>query len=189
MSELDDLRRRVDRLEARAEIGELVSAYAIACDDHDMARLIGLFTDDAVLDTPSGLMHAVGKQAITDLFIRTFKIRGPSFHWTHDHFVTPGDAADDATGLVLAHAETSPGNEVSLAAMRYRDAYRREAGTWRFARREVSFLYYVPARDFATALASPTRLTVQGRRQPSDYPESLPAWQDFARAHGGGAAS
>ncbi len=189
MSELDDLRRRVDRLEARAEIGELVSAYAIACDDHDMKRLMDLFTDDAVLNTPSGLMHAAGKQAITELFIRTLKIRGPSFHWTHDHFVTPGADADNATGLVLAHAETSPGNEVSLAAMRYRDAYRREAGRWRFARREIGFLYYVPARDFATALATTTRLTVQGRRQPADYPEALPAWQAFEREHRNGDAA
>ena len=185
MSELNDLRRRVGLLEARAEIAQLVTAYAIACDEHDMPRLVGLFTEDACLETPSGLMQATGRQAIADLFVRTFKTRGPSFHWTHDHVMTPGADPDHATGLVLAHAETSPGNEVSLAAMRYHDAYRREAGRWLFARRRISFLYSVPARDFAQALSSPTRLTVQGRRQAADYPEALPAWQAFEREHGG----
>ena len=39
MSELDELRTRVDRLESREAIRELVSAYAVACDHHDMPAL------------------------------------------------------------------------------------------------------------------------------------------------------
>lgn len=184
MTELDDLRLRVDRLEARAEIGELVSAYGIACDDHDMPRLMGLFTADARIDSPNGLMKADGRDAIRELFVRTFKTRGPAFHWTHDHFVRFGEDAHAATGLVLAHAETSPNREVSLAAIRYEDAYRREAGRWLFAGRCLNFLYYVPAKDFAGVFGSPDRITVSGNRLPADYPERLPAWQDFAREHG-----
>lgn len=184
MSELEDLRRRVERLEARAEISELASAYAVACDEHDMPRLLGLFTEDACFDSPSGLMVAKGREAIAQMFVKTFKIRGPAFHWTHDHFIRFDDADPDAaSGLVLSHAETTPNNEVSLAAMRYQDDYRRVDGRWLFQKRIINFLYYVPARDFPAALNNPMRLTVSGERRLADYPESLPVWQEFDREH------
>ena len=76
MSELDELRRRIDRLEARAEIGELATAYALACDEHDMPRLVGLFSEDARFNSPSGLMKACGRKEIYEMFIGLFKIRG-----------------------------------------------------------------------------------------------------------------
>ena len=185
MSELEELRRRVERLESRNEIDELVSTYAIACDEHDLPRLTSLFTADAELDSPSGAMIAHGRHAIEQMFVRIFKLRGPAYHWTHDHFVRFDDAdANRATGLVLSHAETTPGNEVSLAAMRYNDTYRREDGRWRFAKRVVSYLYYVPAREYATSLSSPTRLMIGGVRRPADYPESLPSWREFDDKYG-----
>lgn len=187
MSELEDLRRRVERLEARAEISELVSAYAVACDEHDMDRLIGLFTEDARFDSPSGVMAAHGRDAIAAMFVRMFRIRGPAYHWTHDHFVRFPDSGDPdrATGLVLSHAETSPDKQTSLAAMRYEDAYRRVDGRWRFEKRVINFLYYVPARDYAAVFDSSDRVTVGGERRPADYPETLPSWQLFARENPG----
>jgi uncharacterized protein (TIGR02246 family) len=185
MSEIDELRRRIDRLESRHEIAELVSAYAVACDEHDVPRLVGLFTADAELDSPSKVMVARGRDAIERFFVRVFKTRGPAYHWTHDHFVRFDDTDPArATGLVLSHAETTPGNEVSLAAMRYNDAYRREDNRWRFAKRVISYLYYVPARDYATSLSSEKRVVVGGERRPADYPESLPSWREFERGDG-----
>jgi uncharacterized protein (TIGR02246 family) len=184
-SEIEDLRRRVDRLEARAAIAELVSAYAISCDEHDMPRLTGLFTHDATFDSTSGLMKAEGRDAIAAMFVELFKIRGPAFHWTHDHFVHfTGEDPDRATGLVLSHAETTPNNEVRLAAMRYEDRYRRVDGVWLFERRVINFLYYVPAQNFSQGLNQPLRLYVGNEPRPADYPEALPQWRDFDRVHG-----
>jgi ketosteroid isomerase-like protein len=185
MSEIEDLRRRVARLEAREEIGELVSAYAVACDEHDMPRLTGLFTVDAEFDSPSKVMVAKGRDAIAAMFVELFKIRGPGYHWTHDRFVRFDDADPDrATGLVLSHAETTPNAVPSLAAMKYDDVYRRVGGRWLFAKRTIQFLYYVPYAEYASALNAPLRLTVAGQRRAADYPESVPAWQDFARQYG-----
>jgi ketosteroid isomerase-like protein len=185
MADINDLARRIDRLEARAAIGELVSAYAIACDDHDMPRLTGLFAEDATFDSPSKLMVARGRSAIADLFVTMFKIRGPAFHWTHDRFVEFDDAdVNRATGLVLSHAETTPNGVVSIAAMRYDDVYRREGRRWLFAKRTINFLYYVPVNEFPKALNSKTRLAVGDERRPADYPESLGTWQQFDREHG-----
>ena len=185
MTDLADLLRRVEKLEARAEISELVSSYAIACDEHDLPRLGAMFTEDAVMDSPSKLLLAKGRQEICAMYIRLFKIRGPGFHWTHDHFVRFDDADPDrATGLVLSHAETCPDNEASLSAMRYEDDYRRMDGRWVFARRTLKFLYYVPARDYAQALTGTLRVTMGGRSLAGDFPESTPAWQDFDRTYG-----
>ena len=64
MTDLSDIERRIDRLESRHAISELVAAYGMACDDHDMSLLMSLFTEDASLDTPSGLMEAHGREAI-----------------------------------------------------------------------------------------------------------------------------
>lgn len=187
MSELEDLKRRVEQLEARVEIGELVSAYAVACDEHDIERLGTQFAPDAVMDSPSNLLMAHGRDEILSMYVRLFKIRGPGYHWTHDHFVQfdPADR-DRATGLVLSHAETCPDNEASLSGMRYDDVYRRIEGRWLFQKRTLKFLYYVPAKDYAQALTSPVRVTMGGRSLPGDYPESTPAWQEFDRKYGRG---
>jgi ketosteroid isomerase-like protein len=185
MTTLEDLQRRVEQLEHRVEISELVSAYAVACDEHDLPRLRSLFAPDAVLDSPSGLLKADGADEIIAMFVRLFKIRGPGYHWTHDHFLhfDPSDPGR-ASGTVLSHAETCPDGQNSLAAMRYQDEYVRHQGRWVFAKRVLNFLYYVPVKEYAQCLTDPRRVTVGGRKLPADFPEGLPAWQDFLREHG-----
>jgi len=180
MSEQLSLPARVDRIESRFAISDLITSYAVACDEHDMPTLTNLFTADATFDSPSGVMVAKGRAAIEAMFIELFKIRGPAFHWTHDHSITFDDNnPNQATGRVLSHAETCPGQVISIAAMRYRDEYQRESGIWRFAKREISFLYYVPVTEYSSVLNEKNRLSVRGERRPADYPESLAAWQDF----------
>ncbi len=175
---------RIDRLESRLAIAELVAAYAEACDAHDMPRLMDLFAEDIEIDSPSGLMRARGKAAVEALFVALLRVRGPSFHWTHDHRIRidPADP-DRATGRVMAHAETTPGGVHSLAALRYDDAYVRQGGVWRFARRTLAFLYYVPAARYPGALAEALRLHAGPARLPADLPETLASWKAFAAAH------
>lgn len=174
---------RIERLEARVEIGALATRYAIACDEHDMPALEVLFTEDAVFDSPNGLMVAKGRRAILDMFEGVLSIRGPGYHWTHDHVVRFDRAEDTASGLVLSHAETTPGGTHSLAAMKYDDLYRREGGAWRFERRTISFLYYVPVAEYDGALARTDRVVAGDRRMAADYPEHLPEWRAFAARH------
>jgi uncharacterized protein (TIGR02246 family) len=184
MLTLDAIAARLDRLEADVAIRALGTAYAEACDEHDMPRLMSLFTEDAVFTSASGVMEAEGRAAIEAMFIRLFQVRGPAYHWTHDHVVHPDPADPDrATGRVYSHAETSPGATHSIAAMRYDDVYRREEGTWRFARRSIAFLYYVPVADYPGILNAADRLSFGETRRPADYPERLASWQAFAAAH------
>ena len=180
MSDLSELETRIARLEARAEIGELVTRYAIACDEHDIPALGALFTADAVFDSPNGLMHARGRDAVIEMFCQVLSIRGPGYHWTHDHIIRFDRGSERAaSGLLLSHAETTPDGRHSLAAMKYDDEYRHEDGAWRFARRVIRFLYYVPAAEYDGALARPDRVVAGDRRLAADYPEDLPAWKDF----------
>jgi hypothetical protein len=67
--------------------------------------------------------------------------------------------------------------------MRYEDKYRRLDGRWVFAKRVLNFLYYVPVAQYPQVFADPMRITVNGNRIQADYPENLPAWQDFERKH------
>jgi len=177
---IENLALRIDRLEARNAIAELVSTCAIACDEHDMPRLTTLFTEDARFDSPSGIMQAEGRDAVIQMFVDLLKVRGPGYYWTHDKFVRFDESNPDrATGLVLSHAETTPNGTVSLAAMKYDDVYRRDGGTWRFAERVISFLYYVPAEQYLQGLNHEKRLVVGSERMNADYPESLDSWREF----------
>lgn len=184
MSNLEALEARVDRLESHNKINELATAYAVACDEHDMDKLINLFSEDAIFESPSGFMKASGRNEIFEIFVEMFKIRGPGYHWTHDVCVhINADNPDLAKGTVYSHAETCPNNIVSIAAMKYRDEYKREDGVWRFTLREISFLYYVPFKDFDKNLISPNRLYVGGEWLEADYPEKLPVWKAFETSY------
>ena len=184
MSETEQILARLDRLESKDAIRSLVTAYAIACDEHDMPRLSNLFTADATFGSPSGALMSSGRDEIAAMFVGMLKIRGPAFHWTHDVSVEiDATDPDKATGLVYSHAETTPNGVVSLAAMKYFDEFRREDGQWRFSKRTINFLYYVPFVEYGDGLKSENRLVINGERLPADYPESLAQWQDFHDKH------
>lgn len=178
------LEARIARLEARAEISELASRYAIACDEHDIPHLESLFTENAVFDSPNGAMRAEGRTEVISMFRRVLATRGPGYHWTHDHIIRFDRGSETAaSGLLLSHAETTPGGTQSLSAMKYDDEYLLEGGSWRFARRTISFLYYVPVAEYDGALNRPDRVVTGGRRMVADYPETLPAWIAFDAEH------
>jgi ketosteroid isomerase-like protein len=184
MSEPLNLETRITRLESRALISELSAHYAMACDERDMAKLERCFTRDAVFDTPNGSMRAEGRGQIMDMFERVLAIRGPGFHWTHDHIVRFDQGGEDrASGVVFCHAETTPNGVHSIAALRYDDLYRVEDGDWRIARRMIRFLYYVPVDQYANALTRPERVWIGERLVDADLPETLPSWRAFMAAN------
>ena len=182
--ELEDVLNRLDRLESIEAIRQLATVYAVACDEHDMPRLMSLFTTDAVFDSPTKTMVAEGREQIEKMFVDLFRIRGPAFHWTHDVTVSVDNTdPNKASGLVYSHAETTPNGVISLAAMKYLDEYERQADVWQFSRREIHFLYYVPFDNYSRGLNNRLRVWVGDRAYPGDYPESLPAWKEYIAKH------
>jgi len=168
---------RIDRLESRVAISEIVAKYCKSCDDRDVPLLRSLFTDDAVVRSDDGVMTSDGIDAVMKMYGGRFEVLGISAHWTHDHIIAFDDTDPDrATGEIFGHAEAHRNGMTLVASLRYQDVYRREGGVWKFASRTLSFLYYVPVGEYPEALGSSDRQRAYGDRRPADYPESLSSW-------------
>jgi uncharacterized protein (TIGR02246 family) len=170
------LEARVRAIEDRIAIGELVSAYCLAIDERDLDRFLSLFTDDAALRHEDGVMRLDGLAAIREYYMQRFAGYGVTFHTPHSQvveFVGP----DEATGVVTGHAEMSEGGELVLAAIRYRDRYRRVDGRWRFAERVLGFWYYMKASGLPGGFADGLRKHYRGQRLAAELPESLDTYR------------
>lgn len=173
-----DLALRVERLEAESAIRALAARYCFAIDNHDLAAVRDLFTEDARVFSRDGVMDATGRDAIIRQYEDRFRVLGPSNHVSHDHWVRV-DALERATGTLSAHAELWRNDQMMVTALRYEDVYRREDETWRFAARELSFLYYVPVAEYVRVLGEEKRMRAYAEPASADYPECLPSWRDY----------
>lgn len=174
-----DFNVRIERVETDLAIRALCARYCFAIDDHDLDAVGDLFIDDARVWSRDGVMNAHGRAAIIEQYRGRFAVLGPSNHVSHDHWIHFGDDRDAATGLLSAHAELYRNDTPMVAALRYADRYRREGGSWRFAERELSFLYYVPLSQYPGILGANDRMRAYAEPAPADYPENLPSWRDY----------
>lgn len=178
----DSLAARLQRLEDRAAIEELIARYAIAVDDRDLDALGALFTPDGAFRSKDGVMNARGRAAVLEQFRGRFSALAISNHFSHDRILTFSERPGEAHGLITAHAEVWRNGRALIAALRYEDTYHRHEGRWCFADRLLAFLYYLPVEEYAQALGDRLRMRAYGDRRPADFPESLPNWQLY---HGG----
>ena len=168
------------RIEDRMEIDDLVTRYAIACDDRDLSRLGECFTADGTFVSVGG--RVAGREAVIAYYRERFGCYGPSYHVPHRTLLDElGE--NEARGTVLAHSELMLDGGLFVAAHRYQDRYRREEGRWRIVERRCEFLYGMPLRELLDANAGQPRLHWPGMPpQQADIPENLPTWQAFERA-------
>ena len=182
MTASSDFARRLQQLEDRAEIGELVARYGLVMDNRDMQGMRELFTPDVIVRSADGVMNATGLESVIDMFRARFSVLGPSNHFTHDRIVD-FDATDPelARGTVLAHAEMNRKGRPMLAAIRYADRYQRHRGRWRFAERVLAFFYYVPTAEYLDALGAglSSRMRAYDEARPADWPEGIASWREF----------
>ena len=178
------LEQRIARLEARAEIGELIARYCFAVDERDTDRMGACFTRDGVFRSVDGVMNASGREAVIAQFHGRFAVLGPSNHFTHDRTVS-FDAAEPgrATGLVNAHAEVVRNGEALWTSLRYDDEYCLEEGHWRFRVRTLSFFYYVRPDQYAEAMRGTDRNRAYDSPRPADWPERTSSWQRYYREY------
>jgi ketosteroid isomerase-like protein len=181
MGSKESLEARLQRLEDRIAIEELIARYGLVMDDRDMERMPELFTEDVRILSRDGVMDARGRDAAVALYRGRFEVLGPSNHVTHDRIIRFGDDPDEATGIVLSHAEMQRKGEPMLAAIRYADRYRREDGAWRFAERLFDFFYYVPTAQYLDALGPGLATRMRAYEEPAgaDIPEKLATWRAY----------
>ena len=188
MSAADDLQevlRRLRRIEDRQALADLLSRYGPAIDDRDVEALRELFTADATFDSVGG--PVTGRDEVVDHYIERMRSFGPSYHIPHSQVVEfVGD--DEATGVVCAHAELAHEDGAFWVALRYHDRYRREDGTWRFAHRKVLQLYAMPLAELVSDMGHPVRKRWPHQADaPAELPESLPSWATWVEGAGAGA--
>jgi uncharacterized protein (TIGR02246 family) len=170
------LAARLQRLEDRFAIQDLVAAYCRAIDDRDLDTFISLFTADCRMHHQDGVMDVRGRDALRTYYAARFPTYGVTFHYPHAQTVT-FDGVDAAHGWVSAHAEMDLGGQFFLAAFRYTDRYVRNSDGWRFAERSLACWYYMPLADLPTGIAGRLRKHYKGDALAAELPESLPTYQ------------
>ena len=172
LDDLDDIRARLDRLEARDEIRQLISKYALALDMRDMDAMANLFVEDVAAGAGKR-----GRQALRDWLGDTMRKQfdGTSHHvgTTIIEFVD----ADNAVGIVYSKNEHETGPEWVIMQMMYFDRYERRNGRWLFRRR-------LPLYWYATDLNKPPLGELKMRwpgREPYEgsFHDLFPSWRDF----------
>ena len=100
VSDLEDLERRVRRVEAHEEIRQLASAYAVALDRRDVAAMVALFVED--VDVGNGSGAGTPSPAGSTRCLRPYRT---TFHLIGNHVI---DLLDDdhATGIVYCRPST-----------------------------------------------------------------------------------
>src|SRR3984885_2530659 len=171
----ESLEPRIARLESRAEIGELLTRYALLIDDHEFDALGELFTPDARFGSP-GSTHA-GREAIVanyrslgDLYpITLHEARGFVLNFLDD---------ERARGQVLGFSEQASARYTVITSFRYSDEYVRLDGRWRFAARRVRTLYAMTHAELAAGGLAWRRRKRWPHRTPA--PAELPAYRPDA---------
>ncbi|SPJ26022.1 nuclear transport factor 2 family protein [Palleronia abyssalis] len=182
----DDILRRLDRLESRNQILELIAKYCKACDDRDVPLLRSIFTEDATVRSQDGMMDGKGLNAVMEVYRKRFEVLAISVHWTHDNIITFDETDPDrATGECFCHAEAHRNGQTLVGSLRYDDEYRRTDEVWQFSSRTLKFLYYVPVQEYPEALGSKKRMRAYGDQRAADYPETFDCYNDWARHYEG----
>ena len=161
----------IARLEARAEIQELLVRYTFLIDDHRFEELGELFSPDARFGSP-GSTH-VGRDDIVANYRKLGDLYPVTLHEARGSVIEFRDD-DHATGQVVGFSEQANARHTVITSLRYHDVYVRLDGRWRFAVREVRTLY---AMSHAELAAGGLALELRKRwphRAPA--PAELPAY-------------
>lgn len=136
------LQARLERLEARAEIHELMMAYGRTLDRRDFAAFQALWAEDAEYVQGSG-PPARGPAAIRAALEAAFArnpagVAGPSFHAFFDESIGPVEDGRATAFSRSAFVAAGPGGALQVVVTaRYDDLFVLRDGRWRFLRRHI----------------------------------------------------
>ena len=169
-----ELAARLDRIESRAAIHELPILYCLVMDERNVDGIRAIFSKTASMRSIDGVFTASGLAQIVSAFEGRFDALGPTNHVTHGHIIRFDDTDPDlAYGSVESHAELVRNSVPMVAALRYRDTYRRYDGIWKFEDRLMSYMYYLPITEYESGLGDPNSMRAYGDHRPADWPDAL----------------
>ncbi|MFC7446796.1 nuclear transport factor 2 family protein [Rhodococcus daqingensis] len=131
----------------RAELSDLVGRYAAAVDGRDAATLTGLFAADAQFVQPQALVRrdqdpvTAGAETIATTVLNATAHLHSTHHAVHQQVLDVVDV-EEAAGQTYCTAHhvyraKDGGLRDNVLAIRYQDRYRKVAGSWRIAHREL----------------------------------------------------
>ena len=164
-----DLAARIQRLEDRAALQDLVVRYFVAADDNDLETIAASFAKDAQFLT-SGFVCGSDRDSIVEFIRMSREHMGATIHTPNYTLLTFTDDAN-ATGVVGAHLELAMGATTVFGAVRYLDNYARTETGWCFARREMVTIHVGDWNDVAGSLTNELRVRWPGQEPaPADLP-------------------
>lgn len=129
--------QRLDMLESRIHISDLVAGYCEGLDRRDADRFIGIWHEDATYLPPGdrGTFH--GAEELKNYLEIVARAWSATHHWTTNHTITfssPDHAIgrSDAFAVCISHE-----SEPRLISATYHDIYKRDASVWKMHRRMV----------------------------------------------------
>jgi hypothetical protein len=135
MTGIDDLAARLDRVEAELQLHRLAYDYCVGADHRDRDRWGSVWTTDAVWETSPDRVFT-GITAICEAVEQQWQAFPIMQHSTTNHTVAvDGDLATGRSDVVVL-VQLRDGRWI-VGGGTYEDEYRRDAGTWRIARRRV----------------------------------------------------
>jgi gamma-hexachlorocyclohexane dehydrochlorinase len=144
-TQIDALLGRIDELESRAALRDLVSDYCIGFDNHDWERFISIWHADAVweIGPPFGTFngHEGIREAVNDVLYPA---------WRETHHLTSNlrltfDDPDHAHGSSNVDCMGATADDVvQMISATYTDDFERREGVWKIAKRNVVIHYFNP---------------------------------------------
>lgn len=139
------LEDRIDRLESRFAMQDLVSDYCLGFDKRDWERFLGIWWEDCVweIGPPFGNFegHDGIRQAVREILWPAWL---QSTHFTTNLRVT-FEGADHAQGVCDVDCiGTTADHQAQTVAATYYDRFERRGGLWKIARRKVTMHHFSP---------------------------------------------
>ncbi len=143
--QIEALLQRVDELESRAALRDLVTDYCQGFDNHNWDQFISIWHEDAVweIGPPFGTFN--GHEGIRKA---VFDILYPAWRETHhlaSNLRLEFDGPDRAHGVCNVDCMGATADDaVQMISATYSDDFERRDGVWKIAKRHVVIHYFNP---------------------------------------------
>jgi 3-phenylpropionate/cinnamic acid dioxygenase small subunit len=144
-SQIGSLLGRIDELESRAALRDLVTDYCLGFDNHDWDRFISIWHTDAIweIGPPFGTFthHEGIREAVFDVLYPA---------WRETHHLTSNlrlmfNDPDHAHGVCNVDCMGATADDVvQMISATYTDDFERRDGVWKIAKRNVVIHYFNP---------------------------------------------
>jgi len=144
-AQLDALLSRIDELESRAALRDLVTDYCLGFDTRDWDRFISIWHPDAIweIGEPFGTFnnHDGIREAVYNVLYPVWR---ETHHLTSNLRLSFSDP-DHAHGVCNVDCMGATADDiVQMISATYTDDFERRDGTWKIAKRHVVIHYFNP---------------------------------------------